>query len=49
MIARFYAWILPIKPIKFDLWGTMGWKWYGGYAIVNKDRLFRLEGEDAAP
>ena len=29
MIGRFYAWLLPIKPIKIDMMGTLGWKWYG--------------------
>ncbi len=47
MIQRFYAWLLPIKLGKFlhfDHYG-IGWKWYGGYAVVNKDRVFRLEEE----
>ena len=41
-LQRFYAWLLPIGFIHFDHWG-IGWKWYGGYAVVNKDRVFRVE------
>ena len=40
MIRRFYAWILPIKPIRRRI---IGWKWYGGYGVVDRDWVFRLE------
>jgi len=26
----------------------VGWKWYGGYAVVNKDWKFRTDNENMA-
>ena len=45
LLQRFCAWLLPIKLIKFDLWGTLGWKWYGGYRILDPNALFRVESQ----
>jgi len=49
MTDRIFEWIFAkiyIKRIKFDVWGKLGWKWYGGYGVVKKDRMFRLEEAD---
>ena len=45
MLKRLYRWILPIKLIKFDLWGTLGWKWYGGFSKIQSDYSFGLEAK----
>jgi hypothetical protein len=43
-LQRFYAWLLPIKPIYFDLGlRTIAWKWYGGFGRVDKYRVYRVE------
>lgn len=43
LVSIFYAWVLPIRPLKIDLWGTLGWKWYGGYGRFDAAWTYRLE------
>ena len=41
------GWRHPMLPNKvFYLGKNGGWKWTSGHAILNKDWLFRIEGDD---
>ncbi len=39
---RLFAWIfnrIEIKPFTFDVGGSAGWKWYGGFGLVHPDNM----------
>ena len=49
MIDRLFTWIFDkiyIKTITLDVWGKFGWKWYGGFGVMQKDKVYYLEVEN---